>query len=66
MTVSLCRNWLKKDIPNKDLVKKTYELYKDKTNIQFLHILAHTYKMDIHSIGNRCADILANKSVGLV
>lgn len=52
------QNW-KKDIPNKDLVKLIYELYKDKDNIQFMHIRAHTKKEDIHSIGNRKADELA-------
>lgn len=52
------KNW-KVDIPNKDLVKKVYELYKDKSNIKFMHIKAHTNKDDIHSIGNKNADKLA-------
>jgi len=53
------------DIPNKDLVKKAYELYKNKSNIQFFHIKAHTNKTDIHSIGNDNADKLANLAIGL-
>jgi ribonuclease HI len=54
----------KKDIPNKELVKKAYELYQDKPTIQFIHIRAHTSKTDIHSIGNDHADKLANKAIG--
>jgi ribonuclease HI len=60
------QNWIsKKIIPNKDLVKQTYELYKDKENIKFIHIFAHTDNTDIHSIGNDHADKLANKAIGL-
>jgi ribonuclease HI len=55
----------KKDIPNKDIVKKAFELYKDKDNVQFLHVMAHTGKLDTHSVGNDGADKLANKAVGL-
>ena len=47
------------DIPNKELVKTIYELYKDKLNIRFLHIKAHTNNTDIHSFGNDNADKLA-------
>ena len=55
----------KKDIPNKDLVKKVYELYHDKREfIQFIHIKAHTSQTDIHSIGNDGADRLANMAIG--
>jgi ribonuclease HI len=54
----------KKDIPNKELVKKLYELYKDKFNVVFIHIMAHTGKMNIHSMGNDGADKLANKAIG--
>ena len=53
------------DIPNKELVKTIYEMYKDKLNIQFIHIKAHTNQTDIHSIGNDNADKLANLSIGL-
>ena len=53
------------DIPNKELVKCIYEIYKDKENIKFLHCKAHTNNNDIHSIGNDGADKLANKSIGL-
>jgi ribonuclease HI len=58
------KNWTE-DISNKELVKKAYEIYKDKPNIQFIHIKAHTNKKDIHSIGNDNADKLANISIGL-
>ena len=53
------------DIPNKDLVKIAYEMYKDKLNIQFIHIKAHTNNTDIHSFGNDNADKLANIAIGL-
>lgn len=48
------------NIPNKELVKTAYEMYKDKPNIQFMHIRAHTHNTDIHSFGNDNADKLAN------
>ena len=56
-------NWTN-DIPNKELVKNAFELYKDKQNIKFIHIRAHTTNDDIHSIGNYNADKLANISIG--
>jgi ribonuclease HI len=55
----------KKDIPNKDLVKKGYELYKDVNNIYFMYVKAHTEGSDKFSIGNACADRLANQAIGL-
>lgn len=51
-------NW-SDDIPNKELVKTLYEMYKNQSNIQFIHIKAHTNNTDIHSIGNKKADELA-------
>ena len=59
------QNCWKKDIPNKELVKMAYEIYKDYKNINFMHIKAHTDNKDIHSIGNDGADRLANKAIGL-
>ena len=53
------------DIPNKALVKTAYEMYKDKLNIKFIHIKAHTNNTDIHSFGNDNADKLANLAIGL-
>jgi len=48
------------DIPNKELVKTAYELYKEvSNNVRFIHIRAHTQLTDIHSIGNEQADRLA-------
>ena len=55
-------NW-NENIPNKDLVKTAYELYKNKLNVKFIHINAHTKKRDIHSIGNECADNLAINAI---
>ncbi len=49
----------KKDIPNKDMVKRAYELYSG-TNVEFIHVMAHTGNTDVHSLGNREADRLAN------
>jgi len=55
----------KKNIPNKNLVRHAYELYKGKKNIKILQIKAHTNNNDIHSFGNKQADILANNAIGL-
>jgi ribonuclease HI len=41
----------KKAIPNKELVQRAYELYKD-LPVKFVHIAAHTGLSDIHSLGN--------------
>lgn len=56
-------NEWKNDIPNKELVKKIYTLYKEINNIKFRHIRAHTGKNDVHSIGNDNADKLAGMSI---
>ena len=53
------------DIPNKELVKNAYEIYKNRQNIQFIHVKAHTNNTDIHSFGNDNADKLANIAIGL-
>lgn len=52
----------KKDIPNKDMVKRAYELYSG-TNVEFIHVMAHTGNTDVHSLGNREADRLATSSL---
>jgi ribonuclease HI len=52
-------------IPNRDLVKAIYEAYSDKPKVQFVHIMAHTEKTDVHSLGNDGADRLANMAIGL-
>lgn len=57
-------NWLK-DVPNKDMVKQAYSLYKDHKNVKFVHVMAHTDGTDIHSVGNDGADKLANQAIGL-
>ena len=57
-------NW-RKDIPNKKLVQKIYELYGNNPNVNFRHVRAHTSNTDIHSIGNDHADRLANEAIGL-
>jgi len=59
----------KKDIPNLELVKKLYTTYHSifpPNSIQIKHILAHTGKEDIHSLGNEMADFLANKAISFV
>ena len=53
-----------KDIPNKELVKEAYELYKNTPNVIFKYIAAHTGKKDEHSIGNDKADNLAYSIIG--
>jgi ribonuclease HI len=55
-------NWVQM-IPNKDLVKKAYDLYKNRSNIKFIHVKAHTNNTDMHSIGNYNADKLAQMSI---
>ena len=55
---------VKKEIPNIDLLKKAYLLYKN-SNIKFLHIKAHTGLQDAHSLGNEAADQLANIAIGV-
>jgi ribonuclease HI len=47
------------DIPNLELVKEGYTLLQDRKNITLVHVTAHTLKCDVHSIGNREADLLA-------
>ncbi len=55
-----------KKIPNKDLVKRAYELYvQNKYLIRLHHIKAHTDEEDEHSLGNKEADRLANLALGL-
>lgn len=50
------------DIPNRELVQRAYGLYRDKSNVQFLHVKAHTGKQDLHSRGNAQADLLAGQA----
>lgn len=51
------------DIPNKELVRETYELYRNHPNVQFMYIAAHTNYTDNHSIGNARADKLATRAI---
>jgi len=51
--------------PNVELVKKIYELYSNTKTVKLHHIDAHTNNTDEHSLGNKEADKLANKSIGL-
>jgi len=57
------KEW-KDDIPNREMVKTAYELYKNVPNVRFLHVMAHTTNTDIHSYGNENADRLANEAIG--
>lgn len=59
------KEW-KDEIPNKEMVKTAYELYKNIPNVRFFHVMAHTTKTDIHSYGNENADRLANEAIGLI
>lgn len=52
------------DMPNKELVRQLYDAYLV-TNVQFMHIMAHTGREDVHSLGNEWADRLANKAIGI-
>jgi len=57
--------WIKKKpVPNVDLVKQAYYTFKDKPNVQFHYVAAHTNGEDEHSIGNDGADRLANLAIG--
>ncbi len=58
-----CKKGWNEDIPNKELVKTVYEMYKDKNNVKFMYVKAHTNNTDIHSIGNFNADKLANMAI---
>ena len=56
------QNW-NKNIPNKNLVKKLYTIYKANPNLRLKHIKAHTNAQDIHSLGNKEADKLAYDAI---
>lgn len=56
-------NW-KKHIPNIEMVKIIYNIFKNNKYIKLFHIKAHTGKQDIHSLGNEQADRLATESIG--
>ena len=63
------KNWTNpnnknKPIPNLEIVKTAYLFCKDYSNIEFIHIAAHTGEQDEHSLGNEMADKLANESIG--
>lgn len=58
------RNWID-NIPNKGLIQTVYNLYKDKPNVTFQYVQAHTNKTDIHSVGNYNADRLAKYAIGI-
>lgn len=53
----------KKPIPNVELLKEVYLLYKD-SGVEFIHIDAHTGRQDAHSLGNEGADKLAVAAIG--
>ncbi len=54
-------------LPNKELVKTAYMFCKNytNTNLEFIHIKAHTGLNDKHSMGNENADRLANEAIGV-
>lgn len=55
---------LGKPIPNLELVKRAYLLFKESKSVKLRHIEAHTNKTDAHSLGNAGADRLACLSIG--
>lgn len=59
-------NWKKKngEIPNVELVKKGYNLFKENKNVIIKHVKAHTGNNDYLSKGNEGADKLANLAIG--
>jgi len=60
------KGWKSKEpIPNIELVKSAYEIFKDLENVEFHYIAAHTGLQDKHSKGNEGADKLANLSIGV-
>lgn len=58
------KGW-QQDIPNKELVKMAYEIYRNLENVSFIHVRAHTSGTDAHSVGNDHADRLANQAIGV-
>ena len=54
----------KKPIPNVEMVKEAYYLFKGVKNVHFHYIAAHTGKTDDHSLGNEGADKIANIAIG--
>lgn len=55
-------NW-SNEIPNKYLVKKAHNIYKNYPNVEFKYVKGHSSGLDFYSIGNRNADKLATDSV---
>ena len=52
------------DMPNRDLVRSTYELYQSKKDrVTLVHVSAHTLRNDQHSLGNKEADRLAKAAI---
>jgi ribonuclease HI len=61
------KGWQNKgtDIPNRELVEVSYNFCKKYSNVDFIHVAAHTGLTDKHSIGNDHADRLANLAIGI-
>jgi ribonuclease HI len=55
----------KGNVPNHELVKQIYELFKQNKNFNIKHVKAHTENTDLLSNGNREADRLANLAIGV-
>ena len=49
----------KKNVKNRDLIENIDKIYSKYNHINFIHVEAHTNKIDIHSINNDKADKLA-------
>lgn len=61
--------WIRKGLlkhkKNIDMIQNICQLYKQ-SNVELIHVRAHTGKMDEHSIGNMIADRLAGDSLKII
>ena len=58
-----CKKQRWPEIPNRELVRETFELCKSKPFVTLVHVTAHSLKKDKHSLGNEEADALAKQSL---
>lgn len=55
--------WMK-EVANKELLRELYKIASG-LPLTFLHVKAHTNRLDKHSLGNQQADILARKGISV-
>ena len=56
------KNW-PSSIPNIELIKIIYNKFQKHNNVLIQHVRAHTNRQDVHSLGNRKADMLARQAM---